>query len=736
MAALLAGGGGLWSLRSLEAERLRTEFQAAGERLDRALEEAGQRMQTIAASTAIRIALIDAVERRSADDAVPLVVESFTVLKRADPSLEVLEVTDAGGRVIARGHNPAQRGDDKSRVTDVAAALSGRVSIGSVVSPTTGLIALGAAVPLERNGRVIGTVKAAMRLDARVARSIGLLAGGEALLFGAGKLTASTVPGVTNETVPEALLTAIRAGTADPVVTTIGQAGRHMALVRPIRDLEGKVAGAVVLALPLAAWDTAERHSLLMIGGAGLLVLLVAVPAALFAAARMAGTLGGLAGAMRRLAAGETGVAIPGRARQDEIGAMATALEQFRDGLMEKQRLEAAAAQERAARERRAAAMERHTAEFSRSVAGVMASLGESASGMRDAARSMADSARQTEGRATNTAGEADTAAANLATVASAAEELAVSVAEISRQVAQAAQVARDAVEAASATDARMKALSSGAERITDVVRLIGDIAGQTNLLALNATIEAARAGEAGKGFAVVAGEVKQLAAQTAKATEEVSSQITGMREATGDATAAMQAVAAAIGRMDEVAAAIAAAVEQQGAATREINVRVQSVSATTGVVAGAMQELSGVARDSGTVSGHVLEAAEAVSKQAGTLRSEVESFIELLRTDEGERRRFERRPVPGDKQAMLTLPDGRTVSLPLKDISAGGVGLASDLPFNAGTAVQVTLPGTPAPVTARVARVEKGLLGLVFTDPKTAARAVDRLFQDLRMAA
>ncbi|MDO9709768.1 methyl-accepting chemotaxis protein [Paracraurococcus lichenis] len=731
IAVMLASAAGIVSSRGMRDGTLAEALAGAVLRADWALRDAEARMHATAAALAGRPDLAASLAEGPPDALRSVMAEAFRTQRGIDSRLAVLEATDAAGRVLFRAHNPGAAGDDKSQVADVRLALGGSPALGVVVSPSSGELAIGAVLPVERQGRLVGTVKAAARLNDATARQVASLTGGEAILFGAGRLAASTLPDLD----AGALLAALRDAPGPVRIELAGQ-GAYLARGMPIRDVTGQASGLLVLAMPLAGWQAAERASLFWIGGAGLLVLLGALPAALLAASRLARSLAGMAAAMRRLAAGETGIAIPGHGRRDELGAMAAALEQFRDSLEAKARLEAAAAVERGARERRAAAMERHTAAFGRSVAGVMAALGQSAAGMQAAAQGMAESARQTEGRATATAGEADTAAANLSTVASAAEELTASVAEISRQVAQAAQVARDAVAAAKATDARMQALSGGAERITGVVRLIGEIAGQTNLLALNATIEAARAGEMGKGFAVVAGEVKQLAAQTAKATGEVAAQISGMREATAEATTAMQAVTDAIGRMDEVAAAIAAAVEEQGAATREINLRVQAVSATTTVVAGAMQDLSEVARQSGTASGQVLEAAQAVGAQATTLNAEVDGFIEVLRSDDGERRRTPRQAVPGQRKALLRLPDGREVEAILRDVSAGGMGLACASPPPAGTALHVVLPGAGAPVAASIAWAAEGRLGLAFAEPARAAREVEALLRRPGQAA
>ena len=233
---------------------------------------------------------------------------------------------------------------------------------------------------------------------------------------------------------------------------------------------------------------------------------------------------------MAKLAAGDHAIDIPARENKDEIGDMARAVEVFKLNAIEAERLAAEQAAAHAAKERRQAAMEQHTQEFGSSISGVMASLAGSADDMRRAAEAMSEAATAVHTEANGTAGTAAKSSQDLMAVAAAVEQLTSSVAEISRQLAAASEVSQQAVQRAESSHATMQGLSEATARIGDVVHLINDIASQTNLLALNATIEAARAGEAGRGFAVVAGEVKALAAQTAKATAEIGSQIDTVR--------------------------------------------------------------------------------------------------------------------------------------------------------------------------------------------------------------
>jgi methyl-accepting chemotaxis protein len=355
-----------------------------------------------------------------------------------------------------------------------------------------------------------------------------------------------------------------------------------------------------------------------------------------------------------------------------------------------------------------------------------MASLGQSASKMHSAADEMSGAARRTRGSASDAVEGANTSSRDLNSVAVAAEEMATSVTEISKQVTHVTTAVHTAVERALETDKKVAGLADAADRIGDVVRLISDIAGQTNLLALNATIEAARAGDAGKGFAVVASEVKALATQTARATDQIGTQIVAIRLATGGAVDAVRDVGLAIGQVEAVATAIAAAVEQQAAATREISSSVQSVTMATSTAAQAMQQVLSIAEQTASASRSVLTSAEEVGGTADTLRVEVNDFLNAMKKGDGDERRAYERVPGGGATATLSIQGFSEVRAVIQNISRGGVALECTRMAPAGTDTQVRLP-TGETVSGRVIRSESGLVTIAFRNDVASMTVLDR---------
>jgi methyl-accepting chemotaxis protein len=336
---------------------------------------------------------------------------------------------------------------------------------------------------------------------------------------------------------------------------------------------------------------------------------------------------------MRALADGALEQDIPGIERGDEVGAMAATVQIFKDNALRIRGLEKleAETQARAAAERRAA-MENIASDFERSVKGIVSTVATAAAGMQTTAQSMTATASDASARAATVGAASDSASNNVGTVAAAAEELSGSVTEISRQVTRSTEIANKAVGDAERTNSTVKALSTGAEKIGEVVKLIHSIAAQTNLLALNATIEAARAGESGRGFAVVASEVKALANQTAKATEEISAQVAAMQASTSEAVHSIGGITETIAQMSEITGSIATSIEQQGDATREIARNIQSVAAGSSEISAHIGGVTTAAAATGKAASDVLSNARELDNQSGMLRSAVDEFLVKVR--------------------------------------------------------------------------------------------------------
>ncbi|HUA54370.1 MAG TPA: cache domain-containing protein [Candidatus Sulfotelmatobacter sp.] len=379
--------------------------------------------------------------------------------------------------------------------------------------------------------------------------------------------------------------------------------------------------------------DAEFRHVLVQLGLTAL--ALISITAGIvFAIGRNIGAgLGRLRDKMAKLAEGDLEVDVTESARADEIGDMAKTVQVFRDNAvaMRAMQAEQEAAKERSAHEKQQL-MASLADDFESRIKGIVEAVSSAAGQMQSTARSMSNATEGTRQRSLAVASASNQATANVQTVAAASEELSSSISEIGRQVAHASGVSRKAAEEGEKTNQTVSGLADGARRIGEVVKLINDIAQQTNLLALNATIEAARAGDAGKGFAVVASEVKNLASQTARATEEIRGQITAIQAETESAVETIQGISTTILEVNQISASIAAAVEQQAAATQEITRNVQQAAGGTQDVSQNIAGVSASVEETGSAANDVSTAADHLAEQARALSDEVDNFLATVR--------------------------------------------------------------------------------------------------------
>jgi methyl-accepting chemotaxis protein len=402
----------------------------------------------------------------------------------------------------------------------------------------------------------------------------------------------------------------------------------------------GRMASAITFAE--AALDEARSHasaqqsravqSLMLQLGLLALALVVTIVAMAMISRRVITPLKEIRDAMLQVASGDLTIETGYVQRQDEIGALAGALETFKSQAQEKLAIEAQESERNAAAAARQRAIEAHVGEFESLVRGTLEQLGGASNQMRSTSTELSDVSRQTNERVEIAQKASGDASMSVESVASAAEELSASIGDISKQASHAAGIASRAVDQARLTDGTVQGLAQSASRIGEVVGLINSIAAQTNLLALNATIEAARAGEAGKGFAVVASEVKTLASQTARATEEISEQIADIQKVAGEAIDAIKGIGNIIGEVNEVATAIAAAVQEQGAATEEITRSTQYASQGTKNVSDNIIGVKSDADAAAAAAGNVKRASETLESQSQHLGSQVNDFLNRIR--------------------------------------------------------------------------------------------------------
>jgi methyl-accepting chemotaxis protein len=632
-AAVLVLIGVLWIIHGIvdraDERELRSHYDALQSRLVQESRRAG-------AMSAVVAAIPQVQEAMSRDDRAALLGyfgAGFAELKKTY-EVEQFQFHKAPAFSFLRVHQPAKFGDDLSSFRKTVVETNTQAK--TVLGLEGGVAGLGirGVVPIAHAGKPVGSVEFGLSFGQQFFENFKKSRGVDTVFHLADKESFATFGGTLGQ---QSFYSQreYRDAANGQFLLRKGELGATpvAALLGPITDFSGKSIGAVEIVMDNSAYVSSVNDAQLMAIAAATLAILIACIAGLVISGSISRPILIITEAMRKLAEGTHEIELPDCERRDEVGRMAQAVNVFRENAIKVAGLRTE--QERMKRDAEAekrAAMAGLADRFEASVQGVAETVSTSAGSMKATAQSMSGTAASAKQQSLAVTRASQETSASVQTVASAAEELSSSITEITRQVAQASQIVNRAGEERERTNTTVQGLAAAAQKIGEIVELINNIASQTNLLALNATIEAARAGEAGRGFAVVASEVKALATQTAKATDEIGQQISVIQQQTKQAVEAIQVICATISEVSEISTSIANAVSEQGSATQEIARSVQRAATGTDQVTNDIAVVTSAVSDAGAAAEQVVISADHVATQAEVLRSEVRQFLMTIR--------------------------------------------------------------------------------------------------------